>query len=276
MNTANELIETARLDLEAARILYRNKLYPQSIFLFQQSVEKAHKAACLSWRLIEEEKLKSWEIGHKATGIYKKHIEKRKKMLEELKKDLNENQKLKNVFEDQDFEKVRRALDEDLLDLKKLEKSDIDMSLREIKSLIADIKKLKAIKIKLEKEQFNGIIIAFFAPLLDISAKFDPKKADELKQDMEKSLEKLDYDKSEVSKYFFNSLYVAISLPLIAFITSPHSTASRYPETNSTPRKIYTKKLPLVKMLPELMELHKEALRRLKSLQSKELPSASS
>ena len=47
MNMKMELFAIAKMDLEASNVLYDNELYPQAIFYFQQSVEKANKALVL-------------------------------------------------------------------------------------------------------------------------------------------------------------------------------------------------------------------------------------
>ncbi|MEM4819321.1 MAG: HEPN domain-containing protein, partial [Nanopusillaceae archaeon] len=50
---AKALIAVAKMDLEAARVLYRERLYPQAIFYAEQSSEKIAKAFLLTF-IIEE------------------------------------------------------------------------------------------------------------------------------------------------------------------------------------------------------------------------------
>jgi hypothetical protein len=56
-NYVEELLDTAKIDLEASRVLYNNKLYPNSVYFLQQSVEKTTKAFVLWTRLVGEKEL---------------------------------------------------------------------------------------------------------------------------------------------------------------------------------------------------------------------------
>jgi HEPN domain-containing protein len=39
----NSLLKIAKSDLRASKLLYKEKLYSQSIYFFQQSIEKSNK-----------------------------------------------------------------------------------------------------------------------------------------------------------------------------------------------------------------------------------------
>lgn len=47
--------EISKKDLEASNLLFNNKLYPQAVFYFEQSVEKAVKALGIHFKLLKEE-----------------------------------------------------------------------------------------------------------------------------------------------------------------------------------------------------------------------------
>lgn len=65
MKMSIELRNIAELDLKAAKVLNEKELYPQSIFYFQQSVEKANKAFALITNQVEEKDLlKETEMKH--------------------------------------------------------------------------------------------------------------------------------------------------------------------------------------------------------------------
>ena len=53
----------------------------------------------------------------------------------------------------------------------------------------------------------------------------------------------------------FVTLPLSVSLYYLAVITLPHSIITRYPLKDLTPVKIYTIKLPIVRMLPKLCEV---------------------
>lgn len=44
MKLISDLLKLSETDLKSSRILYYSGQYPQSVFLFQQSTEKANKA----------------------------------------------------------------------------------------------------------------------------------------------------------------------------------------------------------------------------------------
>jgi HEPN domain-containing protein len=57
-------IEIAKNDFEAAKILFREELYLQAIFMLQQSLEKAIKALLLKFGIVDSEEALKYEIGH--------------------------------------------------------------------------------------------------------------------------------------------------------------------------------------------------------------------
>lgn len=58
MSFAETLFEIARTDLEAAKCLFEQELYPQAVFYLQQSVEKATKSFGLLKDIIKEGEVK--------------------------------------------------------------------------------------------------------------------------------------------------------------------------------------------------------------------------
>ena len=65
------LLEIAKKDLEATKILFNNMLYAQAIFYLQQCIEKAIKSLGIKRKIITESDL--WkEIGHKALKVFSK------------------------------------------------------------------------------------------------------------------------------------------------------------------------------------------------------------
>lgn len=58
------LIQIAKNDFEAAKILLERRLYSQAIFMLQQSLEKAIKSLLLNFGIVESEMTLKKEIGH--------------------------------------------------------------------------------------------------------------------------------------------------------------------------------------------------------------------
>jgi HEPN domain-containing protein len=58
------LIRISQKDFEAAKLLFREGLYPQALYLLQQSLEKAAKALLLNLGIIKSEKEARKRLGH--------------------------------------------------------------------------------------------------------------------------------------------------------------------------------------------------------------------
>lgn len=66
----NELLEIAKKDIEASSLLYKQKLYAQSYFYFQQATEKATKAYFLFLDLIDGKKV--FDVRHDLFKLHRK------------------------------------------------------------------------------------------------------------------------------------------------------------------------------------------------------------
>src|SRR5258708_8408077 len=75
-------IKLALSDLKSAKILYTQKQYRTSYFLFQQATEKANKAHALKFKFINEEDFK--DIRHDQFKIDRRYYTKRIKELRTL------------------------------------------------------------------------------------------------------------------------------------------------------------------------------------------------
>jgi hypothetical protein len=71
MATKRTLIDISNEDLDASNLLYKNEMFPHSIFYLQQSVEKLVKHLGIANELIKPSDLQ-FEVGHKAEKIFKK------------------------------------------------------------------------------------------------------------------------------------------------------------------------------------------------------------
>ncbi|MCJ7626277.1 MAG: HEPN domain-containing protein, partial [Anaerolineaceae bacterium] len=124
MNMDEELLKIAEKDLQASQVLYENGLYPQAVFSFQQSVEKANKAFALITNQATEKEL-TRNIGHIAIRIYLKPIEQQKIKYEQFDKQLSEIPELRNTKLLKGFNVRRdiRQFEHFLSYLKKLDKN---------------------------------------------------------------------------------------------------------------------------------------------------------
>jgi len=116
-------LEIAQSDLRAAKCLFENCFYPQSLFFLQQSVEKATKAFSIKVGLLKNEKeIKSYS--HKSSTIF---IDCIKKVLNSLdQSDLSKNTfnnysyrdllvLLKNTFNNYSEEQLSKEDDEETI-----------------------------------------------------------------------------------------------------------------------------------------------------------------
>ena len=97
-----------------------------------------------------------------------------------------------------------------------------------------------------------------------------------LKRQYSEQFEKIkeEINKIEINKFkeIINLMYESfiIIIPsyfssiILSYVMHPHSNISRYPEGDSSPEEIYTLKLPLVELLPKLMEIQEKTIKGIK------------
>lgn len=95
MKLINEFLKMANKDLKSSNILYEHHLYPQAMFYFSQSVEKANKAFALSTGKYTEKDM--LDIRHDSTTIYKNAIIETKRRYKKLQRDLEKLPDFKNT-----------------------------------------------------------------------------------------------------------------------------------------------------------------------------------
>ncbi len=276
MDLSLELLEIAERDLKACRILHKNKLYPQAIFYFAQSVEKANKSLdALTGN--HDERYFSKKIGHESINIHQKNTrraqQKFNRMVERSKKEplykelpFFEEDKVKEMVKQCDFEIKNMDL------LKQQKEILLNISLKDINESLTQIKKTKK---KLEKgvQRISESSVDGDEWLKNISNIKDifPEN-DELKEASLKIVEDLktvnfgfmwESVKHLYIIHFKNALLV-MPLYYLSVITLPHATITRYPENGKSPLGIFTRKLPIVRKLPELIKVHSEALNDLR------------
>jgi HEPN domain-containing protein len=281
MNMSMELLKIAKEDLQASKVLYENGLYPQAIFYFQQSVEKANKAFALITKQVKENELLK-EVGHDTINIYDKSTKHLKKECEQIKENLNILPELKaaKIFKGFNIDKNLRQFEIYSSQIKKIKEGkkeliyipsrDIRHFLKEIESAKKDSAKAKRAisKFKITERDWNKMK-KDMSEMYDVFSKFDPTLK-ESKSDLESTDMKLLVEnliKSLIEP--ISIIPITIALYYLAIVTLPHVSITRYPQNDRIPAKIYTKKLPIVKMLPELIGVQADVLDELKILNKK-------
>jgi hypothetical protein len=276
MVLAEELLEIAVNDLEASRILYENKLYPQAIFYFAQSVEKANKSmAALTGN--HDEKYFSKKIGHEVIKIHQKNSRRTQqkfgRILERSRKDpmykmfpLFDESNIKTVIEQsnnsiQEIDVIKEQKD-DLLFIKATE---INEDLRNIskgkRRIQKYIQKLSEVDVDANQWMNNITEMSELLP--------EDHELKEASLEFIKNSEKVNFGLMwEAVKYLFivnlKSIIVIMPLYYLSVITLPLASVSRYPENGKSPLELFNRKLPLVRKLPFLIEVLSEALQNLK------------
>jgi uncharacterized protein (UPF0332 family) len=273
---AEELLEIAEKDIDASKILYENKFYPQAIFYFAQSVEKANKSmAALTGSY--DEKYFSRKIGHEAIKIHQKNSRRTQqkfgRILEHSRKNpmykklpLFEESSIKTVIEQsdniiQEIDVIKEQKD-DLLFIKATE---INEALRELskgkRHVQKYIQKLSEVDIDANQWMNNITKMSEILP--------DNHELKEASLEFIKNSEKVNFGflwEAVKHLYVVNLKSVIVTMPLyyLSVITLPLASVSRYPENGKNPLEIFTKKLPLVRKLPILIEAHYETLQDFK------------
>lgn len=280
MKMDTELLKIAKMDLHASRVLYENRLYPQSIFYFQQSVEKACKAFALITNQVTEKELPR-KIGHDAIKIYERVTKQQVIRFRYINENLNKLPELKTmaIFKDFDAERSQSEFEIALSEIEEIRDerddliyisiSDIRYFLREIEQIKRDMEKGRQdmLNFKITESTWSnmkGVLLEFYMYLL----KLDSTQSKEIRCDLDKADARLSIEKSikGLLEPLFITLPISVSLYYLTIVTLPHSTITRYPLNGFTPAKIYTKRLPLVELLPKLLEVQDTVLKGLETL----------
>jgi HEPN domain-containing protein len=263
-------LEMAKKDLDASRLLFSRKYYPQAVFLFQQAVEKGVKSLGLWANVITEEECKRTEvIGHKAWKTFSFIIEIGLKAVDDsLQTILKENRDLeqtdlwKNVKTQMlNLEREARETPVEMKNMKDLE----NWAFSEEKML--DImNKINRFKGKLPKGflKFGGVEIKTWRELYRL-----------LLQDLDRINQLSHVNMKEImksSKIAWKLIFSTASLFYLSLIASPHATSSRYPEKEQSPIEKYRETTPLVKRLKFFINSAQEALDNLSEIYIKFQP----
>jgi HEPN domain-containing protein len=257
------LLEIAKTDLRAAKCLFNEKLYPQSIFHVQQAIEKATKSLGIYSRIITESEAAK-NIGHKAWKVYKKTFYKEKKKMIELKEFLNKLPKLKEGR----FRDLTRRLDEwDKVEWKNIMQNH---KYRKLEFIINEINRLRSEKMALQKDMpeaigeeelkdLHGLLHELLDAIFDAVPNFP---VEEVEKELSKAItpQLIAYVLKLIKGLSFRLIYCLSCLFYLSLIFSPHAVRTRYPEDGFNPLEIYNNEHPLVQKLDYFIEVTEEVL----------------
>lgn len=240
---ANSLFSIAEEELQCSKLLYRNKKYSKSLYMFQQSVEKLNKACALLLQHIKIDELP--KVGHSFSKLLIKSID---SYSPESRIHINQ---LMNVWDETINE------EEIYSDIKSLKNEDhFYLSQSAFDELFQEIKNYRKF---LKKTMSNKTSVDIIAQIAIASGKGP---------EIENVESMPSFTKDEV-KDIVEILIQNFSINLLGMITSPHSEQTRYPfidKSNSVkcPIKIYTLNFPLIENLSKLIKIAEKALTTLR------------
>jgi len=266
------LLEIAKKDLEASRLLFDKKLYPQAVFFLQQSIEKAIKSYGILNNVISEGETR--DIGHRAWKVYRKIFSKLKEDMRKAKEFIEAYPGLKQtrILKDLDLDAIIAKLEEheeSPSEEKEKELWKLSFERERLENIIADINKTRKeleeeITIYISEREVKEIKKA----LMDYIFKINPTakiEADKIKRKLDKALtpqlirDRLNIVIAELPSYVFCSL----SLYYLSLVLSPHATKPRYPQADHNPLEVYNERMPLIQVFSHFIEIAEETLNTL-------------
>ena len=267
MKLTDEFLKMALKDLKATKVLYKATLYPQAMVYFAQSVEKANKALALtSGKYTEEDMLK---IRHDSTRIYRDNIIELKQRYELLTENLSQIPELKKTefIQNLDIEGKIEELEQGLRELADIQNGKIDLvfiSTKEIQTIFNSIEEremeledeMKNIDdFKLTDEHWNSCKIEVLEQLKTPDNHDFAYMLENEMNEINISVPELEVSIKKMYLQMFHYMNLLFPLYHLAVITLPHSIITRYPNGDLYPTKTYTRKLSIVRNLPDLINL---------------------
>jgi HEPN domain-containing protein len=228
------LIEISKEDNEASKILYLKGLYPQSLFFFQQSVEKAVKHLGVNTEIIDPKDLFK-KIGHNSVLIFKNATKK-----------YANNFSGENIVEiDSNFNEIKNFIDKEPPEVVvQFAINQIENTLNENLELPFDLDSIET------SDDLYRIIKQFFPDNPEFEKLKGMSDISYLKPIVKKMIEKF---KTGLPKYIQSTLILFI----FSCIVTRHVSSVRYPnvENMTNPSEYYSNENPLIFSLPTFQKM---------------------
>lgn len=287
IETSKTFIDIAKQDLKSSKLLYDNGYYPQSIFLFQQSIEKAVKSIAI-WVEFTDIRNAQHKIGHKGAKFYQiangNWIDKVKKLknnkdsteaiskimgfdniyddIVEIEEEIQEkddwtNSFLKNIG---DYTNLSNEyLNDILLDLEQL-REEYNLELLEKTNFFkTDDEWVQFIE---ETAEMVKKMIEFYSGKYVEQGISVPENLTETVGEQFQSLLNVTGKKTwnQMASILCDTNYVLKSLFYLSILADPHAINARYPEEYFNPLDFYTTDLPLVNSFPQFTDIAENVL----------------
>ena len=254
-------------DLNSSRLLYENRHYRTSYFLFQQASEKANKALALLGGEFTEQELR--KFSHDQLRIHKETSIKQDKKIKRLISLFEQHPKILNhkIVEKKDFIGFHNSLTDGVNFIACLKEYDlVNISTKDLNLILKQLTRLKNTQLEIPLD-FESAFKTTMLEVADWIGQFGTVKAISDKANLEKLISD-EKQSSQLYDLMINSIFpllidlvfVNMTLYMCAIITIQHSTLTRYSEENINPDLIYTKRLPVVKKQKGFMDLLNEVI----------------
>ncbi len=268
---ALEFLKRSRDDLRDSILLYQNRSYANSVFLFQQSVEKAVKSLLYATNILREEKdaySRRIGIGHDSIAAFEKFFAQIAPIGERMAKI-----GLVQGYEDVQPENVTNILREEYGDAQ-IESSRLVpmiLVLHFLHSLFAGNKpeqiKEMALRAMMEPSLLKGILgDSVYEEMIRMSGLnlTDPEVKRAIEDVIDRMMEVAVEAKGRIQT---RSALTMMTLIVAAIITCPHEKTTRYPTlvTGRLNPEMYDIDLGIVQNLPSFFMLHGQSIQFLKN-----------
>lgn len=262
----NTWLDIAIKDIEVAELLFKNKLYSNSFYHFQQASEKGFKAYAFMTKIYKSEK-DVYKDGHYSLKTFKDTLIEMQNGLETLKKI-----EFNNLIGNSEFELFsNNIMSNDFIP----EKKDIieypSKFLNEYIQLFGEFKNFSFEFPKKFNKNFDEKIEMFF----DSIAKINPIEAENARIEFKEFRENEEEFKAFMTNMEHHLLSMMNMLPSILvlmisnLISHNHNNISRYPEVDFNPLKYYNLRRPIIKKLPEFLNSLNDCLHKLKKINNR-------
>lgn len=247
--TIISLIKKADLDLSASKVLFKKQDFSNSLFLFQQAVEKGYKAGGLLTRQISIDQLNL--VGHNFLKMLKFTLSGVTSDGLALTANLRQELLGTDDYVENEFQNINPSDRHKFFDLNENEILDL---LNQINSFKKNLKKILA-----NPQGVSGIL-----ELAKQSGKLTEVEKSGIDSEDPNQIALSDTSKtSELLGQIF-------ALQILGLITTAHSEQTRYPFTDKLslsvkcPTEIYTADMPVIKNLKKFFKLADKAIFALK------------
>lgn len=267
MRTELVLLEIARKDLEAARCLFKERLYLQAIFYLEQTVEKATKSLGIYNKAITEMELE--KIGHESWKIYTKILEQTKVKIENFYEKLKRFPKLKQASLIKEFESLNAdKLNDIVKNFVSFIESGKFVTKEELQMIISEIskfeKEIENTEMRVEEDEIKNLKTQL-VEVVDLLSENNPEVSEKIKKQLELFSPEL---LTNLWKSLASMISCFLSLLYLSTILCSHAIRSRYPflRYRFNPLETYTKEFPVIEKFNQLSNITERVLGKMKNV----------